>query len=414
MGVGGAGVSALARVYAARGDLVSGCDARASETTAGLAAEGIAVAIGHDPGHVKGIDVLVYSGAIRGSDELDAARAAGVRVLTRAEALAELIASHESIAVAGSHGKTTVTYMLGHILTSAGWDPAVLVGDGSSSRAGKGRWLVAEADESDRSLLLHRPRHAILTNCELDHPDQFRSVEDVQQLFAAFLAALPAGGVAVVCADDPLLAPLQTPARKVTYGFSDGADHRPGQGALAGLRLAVPGRHNLQNATGAAAMALELGVPAEAVLSGLATFPGAHRRLEKLGSWRGAAVYDDYGHHPTEVAATLEAASELPHGKLVLVFQPHRYSRFQEFEEGFAASFAGADQVVVAEIYPAGEENPGQLTARTLAERSGARFAADFAAARRRLEEIVSAGDIVLVMGAGNIRELGLELARQG
>ena len=414
VGVGGAGVSALARIYAARGDLVTGCDARASETTAALAADGIAIAIGHDAAHVRGIDRLVYSGAIQHSAELDAARAAGIRLLTRAEALAELIAAHESIAVAGTHGKTTVTYMLGHVLTTAGWDPSVLVGDGSSSRAGGGRWLVAEADESDRSLALHRPRHAILTNCELDHPDHFASVEDVQRLFADFLAALPAGGVAAVCADDPLLAPLPTPARRVTYGFAEHADYRPGQGVLAGLRLAIPGRHNLVNATGAAAMALELGVPADAVLRGLATFPGAQRRFEHLGGWRGAQVYDDYGHHPTEVAATLEAAAELPHGKLVLVFQPHRYSRFQEFEQDFAASFGGADEVIVAEIYPAGEANPGGLSARTLAERAGARFAPDFATATRLLEETVTAGDIVLVMGAGNIRELGLELAKRG
>lgn len=414
IGIGGAGVSALARVFLARGDSVSGCDAGASATTAALAAEGIEVSLGHDPEHIRGADLVVYSGAVRDSSELSAAREAGIRVQTRAEALAELIAGHDSIAVAGTHGKTTVTYMLGHILTEAGWDPSVLVGDGASSRAGGSGWLVAEADESDGTLVLHHPRHAIVTNCELDHADHFHSVAEVQALFASFLAQLPAAGIAAVCADDPLLAELATPARRVTYGFSAGARYRPGEGALAGMRLRVPGRHNLLNAAGAAAMAIELGVESEVAVRSLASFPGAHRRLERLGRWRGAEVYDDYGHHPTEIRVTLQAAGELPHRRLVVCFQPHRYSRFAEFESGFAAALEAADELVVAEIYPAGEVNPGGISARTLAQAAGGHFAADFAAVEELLAGRVGDGDLLLFMGAGDIWRLAGELAQQG
>src|SRR6266478_4173948 len=222
MGIGGAGVSALARVFLARGDEVSGCDVRESDTTAALEDAGVRVEIGHDPEHVLFKDLLVYSGAIKESPELDAARAMGVKVLTRAEMLAELIAESDSIAVAGSAGKTTVTHMTGHILTEAGFDPTVLVGDGSSARAGRSKWLVAEVDESDGSLVLHHPKRAIVTNIELDHTDHFPDVEAVQALFAEFVGQLPADGIALLCADDERALSLETPARRITYGFSEG------------------------------------------------------------------------------------------------------------------------------------------------------------------------------------------------
>src|SRR5256712_11925040 len=201
MGVGGAGVSALARVFLARGDDVSGCDLKESETTSELEAEGLKFVLGHNPEHVLLQDLLVYSGAIKSSPELDAARAMGVQVLSRAAMLAELINESDSIAVAGSAGKTTVTHMTGHILTEAGYDPTVLVGDGSSARAGRSKWLVAEVDESDGTLVLHHPKRAIVTNIEFDHPDHFKDVEAVEKVFAEFAAGLPAGGVAVLCRD---------------------------------------------------------------------------------------------------------------------------------------------------------------------------------------------------------------------
>jgi UDP-N-acetylmuramate--alanine ligase len=423
LGVGGAGVSALARVFLARGGRVSGCDLRESATTRLLAAEGVEVMVGHDPGHVAGQDLVVYSGAVReDGGELEAARAAGARVLTRAEMLAELVAAGESIAVTGTHGKTTVTFMLGQVLTAAGWDPTVLVGDGASSRAGAGRWLVAEADESDGSLALHRPRHGLLTSVEFDHPDHFESLDEIDRLFRGFLSRVP--GVAVVCADYARAAAMPVAGRRVTYGFHPEADYRcvaqdermfhvlqRGK-PLVELVLGVPGRHNRQNATGALAMAVELGVEPRVAAEALARFRGARRRLERVGTWRGAALYDDYGHHPTKVRETLAAARELDHRRLILVFQPHRYTRFQALREEFADSLVAADAVVVTEIYPAGEQNPGGLSAVDLAMRvPRARFAPDLGTARELLEELVGEGDLVLLMGAGDIWKLGDELA---
>ena len=427
MGVGGSQVSGLARVFLARGCEVSGCDLRESETTRALAAEGVRVAVGHDPAHAAGQELLVYSTAVSGPGlaEVAAARAAGVRVLTRPEMLAELFAGAESVAVAGAHGKTTVTSMVGHVLTGAGWGPTVLVGDGMGSRAGAGRWLVAEADESNGTLELHRPRHGVLTNVEFDHPDHFRDVDEVDEVFRRYLAVIP--GVVVVCADDERARAMPAPAAaaRVTYGFAAGADYRAlagseqmfhvehrDRGRLAALRLRLAGRHNVQNATAALAMAVELGVEPGAAAAFLADFPGAHRRLERLGTWRGAAVYDDYGHHPTEVRATVAAARELGCRRVILVFQPHRFSRYQALRDDFADSLRAADAVVVTEVYPAGEPNPGGVSAVDLAMRvPRARFAADFGAARDHLQELVGDGDLVLVMGAGDIRRLGDELA---
>ena len=425
MGIGGAGVSALARVYLARGDEVSGCDAQASDTTGELEDEGVVIEVGHDPEHVLGKDLLVYSGAIKDAPELDAARAMGVRVITRAEALAELIQDADSIAIGGSHGKTTVTHMTGHILTEAGLDPTVLVGDGSHSRAGRSKWLVAEVDESDGSLTLHHPKHAIVTNIELDHTDHFPNVEAVQALFAEFVGRLPADGIAVLCADDARARSLETPARKVTYGFDASADYRcddarpfaihHGGRELGRVNLRQRGRHNIQNATGAAAMALEVGVDFSDVASALERFPGAHRRLELLGLFQGATVYDDYGHHPTEVRATIQAARELRHRRLIVVFQPHRYSRLAAFIEDFSRAFDGADRVLLLDVYSAGEQNQTGVSSIDLAGRMRqGTYVGSFEKAREMLESLVGPDDLLLLMGAGDIRKrLGDELAQK-
>jgi len=424
MGAGGAGVSALARVFLARGDEVSGCDARSSETTAELEDAGVRIAIGHDPEHVLFQDLLVYSGAIKYSAELDAARAMGVKVLSRPEMLAELINSSNSIAVAGTAGKTTVTHMLGHILVTAGYDPTVLVGDGSSARAGRSEWLVAETDESDGTLILHHPRRAIVTNIELDHPDHFRDVSAVRDLFQGFVAALPEDGLAVLCADDELARELTPTARKVTYGFLTGATYRceperpfaiHHEGKMVGrIALRQPGRHNIQNATAAAAMALELGVRFADVAAALASFPGAHRRMEFLGVFQGATVYDDYAHHPTKVRAAIEAARELRHRRLIVVFQPHRYSRLSALMHDFARAFVGADRVLVLDVYAAGEENVSGVQASDLAHQvPNATYVGDFASAREELEGLAGRDDLILLMGAGDIKKLGDELAHQ-
>ena len=424
MGIGGAGVSALARVLLARGDEVSGCDLKESSTTAELEDAGVRVELGHDPEHVLFKDLLVYSGAIKSSPELDAARAMGVKVLTRAEMLAELIAEGDSIAVGGSAGKTTVTFMIGHILTEAGLDPTVLVGDGSSSRAGRSKWLVAEVDESDGTLVLHHPKRAIVTNIELDHTDHFKDVEGVQDLFGQFIAGLPADGLAVLCADDERARSLTSPARRVTYGFNEQADYRCGEGRpftihhhgreLGRVNLKQPGIHNVQNATGAAAMALELGVSFSDVAGALERFPGAHRRLEFIGVFQGAAVYDDYGHHPTKVRATLQAARELRHRRLIVVFQPHRYSRLAALMRDFTRAFDRADKVLVLDVYSAGEDNPTGVQATDLADQlPNGTYVGDFQGARQVLEGLVGPDDLVLLMGAGDIRKLGDELAQR-
>jgi UDP-N-acetylmuramate--alanine ligase len=426
MGIGGVGVAALARVYLGRGDQVSGCDVRDSETMDAIEREGARVMIGHDPEHVLAADWLVYSGAVRsGAAEVEAARSMGVRVMTRAEALADLFASTRSIAVAGSAGKTTITHMLGHVLREAGWDPTVLVGDGRSSRAGGSDWLVAEADESDGSLVLHHPRHALVSNVHFDHPDHFAGLDEVAGVFREFLAHLPAEGVAAVGADDELAVALETPARKVTYGFAAAADYRCGgdrpftlwrrEEELGRVELPVPGAHNVQNATGAAALAMELGVSFDQVRAALATFTGAHRRMELLGRWHGAALYDDYAHHPRKVLAALAAARELPYRRLIAVFQPHRYSRTAGLLDELADSFGQADAVLVTEIYAAGEENPTGVTGAQLAMKMrNARFTPDFGSVREALEDLAGLGDLVLFMGAGDIWKLGRELADQG
>jgi UDP-N-acetylmuramate--alanine ligase len=424
MGAGGAGVSALARVFLARGDEVSGCDAKASETTEELEAAGVRIMIGHDPEHVLFQDLLVYSGAIKSSSELDAARAMGLKVLSRAEMLAELINQSDSIAVAGTAGKTTLTHMLGHILVTAGYDPTVLVGDGASARAGRSKWLVAETDESDGTLTLHHPTRAIVTNIELDHPDQFRDVSAVRDLFQWFVLNLPQDGLALLCADDELARELKPKARRITYGFRHDATYRcepvrpfpihHGGNELGRINLKQPGRHNIQNATAAAAMALEIGVSFADVAAALESFPGAHRRMELLGVFQGATVYDDYAHHPTKVRATIEAARELRHRRLIVVFQPHRYSRLAALMHDFSRAFQGADKVLVLDVYGAGEQNTSGVQAADLAHQlPNGTYVGDFKTARETLEGLVGPGDLLLLMGAGDINKLGDELAHR-
>jgi UDP-N-acetylmuramate--alanine ligase len=349
----------------------------------------------------------------------------GVEVLTHADALASLLTGVESIGIAGSAGKTTITHMVGSILAEDGRDPTVLVADGANVRVGTSNWLVAELDESDRSLVQHHPKHALVSNIDFDHADHYRDVDDVAGVFLHFLDGLDGSGVAVVCADDPRAAALTTKARRVTYGFDDSADyrcerarpftiHRRGE-LLGRIALRQPGWHNVQNATGAAAMALELGVTFDVVATALQSFIGAHRRMELIGLFQGAPVYDDYAHHPAKIRATLQAARELRHRRLIVVFQPHRYSRLAALIEDFARAFELADRVLILDVYSAGEHNTYGVTARDLAGMMprGA-YVGDFDSARLALESLVGRDDLLLLMGAGDIREkLGDELAQK-
>jgi len=282
----------------------------------------------------------------------------------------------------------------------------VLVGDGLNTRAGASSWLVAEADESDGSLVLHHPKYAIVTNVELDHPDHFADLAAVREVFQRFVGQV--GELTVVCADDAEAMRLEVSGRRVTYGWEQG-DYTPSR---LGLALTIPGRHNLLNATGAAALALELGVSLNVVRKTLSTFPGAHRRMEFVGIWKGARLFDDYGHHPTEVRATLQAARELAPKRVILVFQPHRYSRLAGLLDEFAASFDGADEVIITEVYAAGEA-PGDVSGVDLVEKvPGARFAPHFDVVKDDLYALVQPGDLVLFMGAGDIGKVPHELAQ--
>jgi UDP-N-acetylmuramate--alanine ligase len=427
MGVGGTGVSAVARVYLARGEEVSGCDVKESEVTFALEDAGVRISIGHDPEHVLGCDRLVFGRATTGAgaSEIEAGRAMGVEVLSHAEALAAIVSETDSIGVAGSAGKTTITHMIGTVLATEGWNPTVLVGDGANVRVGNTPWLVAELDESDRSLVLHHPHRALVSNIDFDHPDHYADVADVAGVFQEFLNGLPSEGLAVICADDPRAAALQSSARRVTYGFSPEADYRCGRERpfplfrrgeeLGRISLRVPGWHNVQNATGAAAMALEAGVSFAGVAAGLEQFAGAHRRLEFIGVFQGAAVYDDYAHHPTKVRAVLQAARELRHRRLIVVFQPHRYSRLAALLDDFARAFDGADRVLILDVYAAGEDNRMGISARDLADQMPrGLYVGDFESAREALEGLVGPDDLLLIMGAGDIREkLGDELAHK-
>lgn len=444
IGMGGAGMSAIARIMLGQGIQVSGSDAKDSTGLRDLDALGATVHVGQAAGHVTGADTVVVSTAIRESNpELAAARTSGLRVLHRSQALAAAMADDVVVAVAGTHGKTTTTSMITVMLKSAGVDASFAVGGtvqglGVNAAHGTAGIFVAEADESDASFLNYRPHIAVVTNLEADHLDHYGTAEAVFAAFTKFMALLPADGTLVACADDPGSANLALQAsaagkRCLSYGFSPGADIRllPGsqdglhatatielradllpEGAAIPLTLAlqVPGNHNLSNAAAAVAVALALGVDVEAALVGLAAFSGAARRFEAKGEGRGVAVFDDYAHHPTEVAAALRAARTVAgEHKVHVLFQPHLFSRTLEFAEEFAQALDLADTVAVLDIYAAREDPLPGVTSELITKSLGKPFgyAPDSAAAIKSLAREAVAGDIILTVGAGDVTELG-------
>jgi UDP-N-acetylmuramate--alanine ligase len=427
IGVGGAGMSAYARAAAALGAQVSGSDSSPSPYLERLAADGVLQArLGHAAENVPpgpGAEV-VYSSAVPVENvERAAAREHGIAERSRAELLAELTALRRTIAVAGTHGKTTTASMLVHALRAAGLEPGWLVGGAvggglPNAEWGRGEWLVVEADESDRSMLSISAEIALLTNVELDHHSAFASLAELRSAFAAFLAGAPEA----VVWDRPELLELRSGA--VTPYDVDGVTLTRGGSRFhwRGLevRLEVPGLHNALNAVAALEAARLAGAPERAAIDGLASFAGAGRRFQLLGaSARGAILYDDYAHHPTEIAATLDAARTLEHRRLVAVFQPHLYSRTQLLARDFGRALARADVIVVLDVYPAREradEHPG-VSGLSIAERA-ADFAAgrpvywlpSFADAEPVLAALLSEGDIAVIMGAGDVDELGRRL----
>jgi UDP-N-acetylmuramate--alanine ligase len=444
VGIGGSGMSGIAEVLLNQGFAVSGSDLKGSPVTARLAALGARIHEGHAAENVAGAHVVVTSSAVRPDNpEVREARRLLVPVIPRAEMLAELMRTKYGIAVSGSHGKTTTTSMIAFVLDQGGLDPTIVVGGrvdvlGSGARLGKSEYMVVEADESDRSFLKLQPTLAIVTNIDREHLDAYRDLEDVQQAFLEFANKVPFYGAAIVCADDaPTRAVLPRLARRFkSYGFAPDAHVRARDVELAAsssryavsadgrelgrFELGVPGRHNVQNSLAAIAVALELDVAPDAIREGLRAFRGVDRRFQKKGEARGVSVLDDYGHHPTEIKATL-AVLRVYAGtrRTVVLFQPHRYTRTQALWQEFTAAFAGADVLLLVDIYPASEDAiPGvssELLAAAIAgaQVTGALYAGDVQAAVERLAEIVKPGDVVLTLGAGNVYAAGEELLRR-
>lgn len=437
-GIGGAGMCGLAELLHREGLQVSGCDLQASEATARLQQLGIAVALGHDPSHLEGADVLVISSAVPASNpEVEAARAAGVPVIRRAEMLGEVSRLKWTVAVAGTHGKTTTTSLAGHILTAAGLDPTVAVGGrvhllGAHARLGRSQYLVCEADEYDRSFLALHPVLAVITNVEAEHLDTYGTVEAMEDAYVAFASRTPFYGATIACLDDPGVRRLlpRLGRRVVTYGESPQADVSAREVSfspaathcrvvargeeLGPFAVPLPGRHVLADALAALAVALEVGVAFATAAAAVAAFTGVARRFERKGERDGAILVDDYAHHPTEVAATLQAARQaFPSARLVAAFQPHLFSRTQAFAREFGEALLGADLVLVLPIYPAREQPVDGVTHRLVvdaARRSGHRQVVpcdSLEAALSTLAAVVRAGDVVLTLGAGNVVRLG-------
>ena len=445
VGIGGIGMCGLAELLRAQGYQVTGSDVAEGPTVARLRSLGVAVAIGHEAKHVEGADVVVVSSAVRPSNpELVEAERHGVPVIPRAEMLAEVMRLKDGIAVAGTHGKTTTTSLLAHVLQVAGLDPTIVVGgrvigagaesERSGARLGSGSFLVAEADESDGSFLHLAPVIAVVTNVEAEHLDHHGSVAALEDAFGAFLERLPFWGAAVLCLDDPGVQRLlaRVGRRRITYGLLAQADwvaaevrtdgggmrfavRRHGE-ALGSVSLPLAGRHNVANALAALAVADEVEVPFAVAADALASFRGVERRFETKGVVAGVRVVDDYGHHPTEVRATLAAARGVHTGRIVVVFQPHRYTRTRDLFDAFTTAFHDADLLVLTEIYAAGEPKIHGVEAAALADAIRARghrdvrFVPELERVPAELVPELRSGDLVLTLGAGSVSQLGPRL----
>ena len=428
IGIGGIGMSGIAELLANLDYVVSGSDEKKSAVTDRLETLGIAVAQGHAAANVGDADVVVVSSAVRASNpEVREAARRQIPVIPRAEMLAELMRLRFSIAVAGSHGKTTTTSMIALVLERAGLDPTAVIGGrlsafGSNARLGRGELMVAEADESDRSFLKLFPTIAVMTNIDHEHLENYGGFDDLQQAFVDFANKVPFYGGVIACVDDPHLAAVlpRITRRVTTYALDAPADISASDvelgpfsakatvKGLGRLTLNVPGRHNLQNALAVVAVGMELGVPFERIAAGLSEFRGAERRFEVKGEPNGILVVDDYGHHPTEIAAVLAAAKTLSR-RIVIAFQPHRYTRTAALMDAFGPSLAGADHIVLTDIYSAGEDPMPGVTIDALAEsvRRSTKAPVDVV---RKIDEVVAAlvnvarpGDVVLTLGAGSI-----------
>ena len=444
IGIGGAGMSGIALVLHERGYDVSGSDLKTSRYIRQLTRAGVDIHIGHKASTIDEVapDVVVVSTAIPETNpELARARELGIPVWPRAKMLSALGQGYTTVAVAGTHGKTTTSSMVATMLDRMDADPSFLIGGivegyDTNGKNGSGRFFVAEADESDSSFLYLTPHVVVVTNIEADHLDHYSSLEEIEQTFVTFMGLTDEDGAVIVCGDDPHLPELarQAGRRVVTYGFSDSCDvvctPETGAGSLAsaftvalpnGVRVPVsiksnPGRHNMLNATAAICVARELGLDVARAAEALSTFEGVRRRFTHVGDALGVTVVDDYGHHPTEIKATLAAAHGLGFAHVDVVFQPHRYSRLQALASDFADAFADADRLFLIDVFPAGEMPIPGVTSKMLADLVRQRHPGKevvYIADRSRVAEVlagaVDAGDLLITMGAGDVTQIGPE-----
>ena len=436
IGIGGSGMSGLAEVLLNMGYQVSGSDLKATDVTDRLQSLGGRVFLGHAGSNVEGAQVVVYSSAVRPDNpELVRARANGIPVIPRADMLAELMRMKYGVAVGGSHGKTTTTSMVAAVLQRGGLDPTIVVGGrlktlGTNAQLGHGRFLVAEADESDGSFLRLAPAVTVITNIDREHLDHYKDLDDVRQAFIYFANRVPFYGVAVLCVDDENVRAIlpKVTKRSVLYGTRAEAEIRgvglevlahgsrlrveAGGKRLGAIELQVPGRHNALNALAAVAVGLELEIAFEQIAESLAGFRGVGRRFELRGEAAGVRVVDDYGHHPTEIAATLAAAKGLG-GRVLVVFQPHRYTRTASLVDEFGRCFGDADRVWVMDVYAAGEPPIPGVSGDTVVESARAQGAAHVSYTPTAAEAVEAAlrearaGDVLLTLGAGDVSKLG-------
>lgn len=440
VGIGGIGLSAIARILLARGDVVSGSDLRASPLTDELARLGARICIGHRAENVGDADlVLVTSAAPDDNPEVAAARRRGIRIAKRHDFFPELTAGKTILAVAGTHGKTTTTGMIATILADAELDPTAIVGGvipelGGNARVGNGEYFVVEADEYDRAFLGLRPTIAVVTSVEMDHPDQFRDVGDVMRAFREFVALVPRSGFVVGCGDAERVVQVlaSAKARAAYYGLDTTNDWcvsaiRPNASGgndftvwyqderVGDFRLQVPGKHNVLNALAALIVADHIGVDLNRARDTLARFRGAARRFEVKGEFRGVTIVDDYAHHPSEIRATLAAARErYPRRTIWAVFQPHTFSRTRALLDDFAGSFANADHVIVTKVYAAREHDDLGVTGAQIVNRMqhpDAQFIETLDGCSEFLEQHVLAGDILITLGAGDVYRVGDSVA---
>jgi len=443
VGIGGAGMSGIAEVLHNMEYVVTGSDLKASEVTRHLEQLGIRVSIGHRPEHVQGADVVVRSSAVAlDNPEVAAARQHLIPVIPRAEMLAELMRLKYGVAVAGTHGKTTTTSMLATVLAHGGLDPTIVIGGrlrglGSNAKLGKGDFLVAEADESDGSFLKLSPTLAVVTTIDAEHLDYYRDLTHIQEAFLQFINKVPFYGSAILCLDQENIQALlpRVEKRFITYGLRTQADITAREIRLQGMgsefvvvarqevlgkfRLRVPGIHNVSNALAAVGVGLDLTIEPAAIREALEEFAGVERRFQIKGEARGIVVVDDYGHHPAEIRATLDAAKEGFGRRVVVVFQPHRYTRTKYLLRDFSTAFYQADVVIVTEVYAAGEAVIPGVSGRQIAEGAlehghrNVTFVKDKEAVPDLLLPVLRPGDLVITMGAGDIWQIGEEIMRR-